>query len=97
MTTEIFRNRVLDEPEGLSRYSWIIFDEIHYLDNPERGTVWEESLVFLPAHMNLLGLSATIPNIKQFASWIESVHKRPVKTVIEEKRPVPLHFLPVRQ
>ncbi|MFH0935521.1 MAG: DEAD/DEAH box helicase [Candidatus Omnitrophota bacterium] len=92
MTTEIFRNKVLDEPESLRPYSWIIFDEIHYLDNPERGTVWEESLIFLPAHMNLLGLSATIPNIKQLSSWIESIHKKPVKTVIEEKRPVPLHF-----
>ncbi len=92
MTTEIFRNKVLDEPQSLSRYGWIIFDEIHYIDNPERGTVWEESLIFLPAHMNLLGLSATIPNIKQLASWIESIHHKPVRTIIEEKRPVPLHF-----
>jgi superfamily II RNA helicase len=92
MTTEIFRNKILDEPESLKKYSWIIFDEIHYIDNPERGTVWEESLIFLPSHMNILGLSATIPNIKQFASWIESIHHRPVKVVIEEKRPVPLHF-----
>jgi superfamily II RNA helicase len=92
MTTEIFRNKILDEPRSLKKYSWVIFDEIHYLDNWERGTVWEESLIFLPAHLNLLGLSATIPNIKQLASWIESVHKRAVKTVIEAKRPVPLHF-----
>ena len=93
MTTEIFRNKILDEPESLNKYSWIIFDEIHYIDNPERGTVWEESLIFLPKHMNLLGLSATIPNIKQFASWIESIHNKPIKVVIEENRPVPLHFL----
>ncbi len=92
MTTEIFRNKILDEPQSLDKYSWIIFDEIHYIDNPERGTVWEESLIFLPKHMNLLGLSATIPNIKQFASWIESIHNKPVKVVIEENRPVPLHF-----
>ncbi|MFA5114534.1 MAG: DEAD/DEAH box helicase [Candidatus Omnitrophota bacterium] len=93
MTTEIFRNKVLDEPESLSGYEWIIFDEVHYIDNPERGTVWEESLIFLPRHMNILALSATIPNIREFASWIESIHNRPVKTVTEEKRPVPLHFL----
>lgn len=92
MTTEILRNKILDEPESLSKYSWVIFDEIHYIDNPERGTVWEESLIFLPKHMNILGLSATIPNIKQFASWIESIHNKPVKTVIEDRRPVPLHF-----
>ncbi len=92
MTTEIFRNKILDEPDSLKQYSWVIFDEIHYLDNPERGTVWEESLIFLPAHMNVLALSATIPNIKQLAEWIELIHKKPIKTVIEQKRPVPLHF-----
>ncbi|MBI5124582.1 MAG: DEAD/DEAH box helicase [Candidatus Omnitrophica bacterium] len=92
MTTEIFRNKILDEPKSLAQYSWVIFDEIHYIDNPERGTVWEESLIFLPSHMKILGLSATIPNIKQFASWIESIHKKEVKVVIEDKRPVPLHF-----
>ena len=93
MTTEIFRNKLLDEPRSLDKYSWIIFDEIHYIDNPERGTVWEESLIFLPKHMNLLGLSATIPNIDQFAKWIESIHDKTVKVVIENERPVPLHFL----
>ncbi|MFA6142784.1 MAG: DEAD/DEAH box helicase [Candidatus Omnitrophota bacterium] len=92
MTTEIFRNKVLDEPDSLKKYSWIIFDEVHYIDNPERGTVWEESLIFLPKHMNMLCLSATIPNIDQFAQWIESIHDKKVKVVIESKRPVPLHF-----
>ncbi|MCK9572122.1 MAG: DEAD/DEAH box helicase, partial [Candidatus Omnitrophica bacterium] len=92
MTTEIFRNKILDEPKSLERYSWIIFDEIHYIDNPERGTVWEESLIFLPKHMQLLGLSATIPNIEQFSKWIESIHNKTVKVVIEDKRPVPLYF-----
>jgi superfamily II RNA helicase len=92
MTTEIFRNKILDEPKSLEKYSWVIFDEIHYIDNPERGTVWEESLIFLPKHMKVLGLSATIPNIKEFASWIESIHTKSIKVVIEEKRPVPLHF-----
>ena len=92
MTTEIFRNKILDDPKSLEQYRWIIFDEIHYIDNPERGTVWEESLIFLPRHINIVGLSATIPNIKEFASWIESIHKKEVKIVIEENRPVPLHF-----
>ncbi len=93
MTTEIFRNKILDEPESLKKYSWVIFDEIHYIDNQERGTVWEESLIFLPSHMRMLALSATIPNIKEFADWVESVQKKPVKTVVENKRPVPLSFL----
>ena len=92
MTTEIFRNKILDKPEALRKYSWIIFDEVHYIDNQERGTVWEESLIFLPEHMNILALSATIPNIGQFAKWIESIHKKEVRVVIENTRPVPLHF-----
>ncbi|TRZ48907.1 DEAD/DEAH box helicase [bacterium] len=92
MTTEIFRNKILDDPESLKKYSWVIYDEIHYIDNEERGTVWEESLIFLPPHMKMLALSATIPNIKEFAEWLEFVHKKPVKIVLEEKRPVPLHF-----
>ena len=92
MTTEIFRNKVLEEKASLNEYSWIIFDEIHYLDDYERGTVWEESLIFLPNHMNLLALSATIPNIKEFADWIHSIHSRPLKIVKEDHRPVPLHF-----
>ena len=92
MTTEIFRNKILDEPQSLKKYSWVIFDEVHYIDNPERGTVWEESLLFLPEHMKILALSATIPNIKQLADWLEAIHKKPVKTVIEQKRPVPLHM-----
>ncbi|MFH1678991.1 MAG: DEAD/DEAH box helicase [Candidatus Omnitrophota bacterium] len=93
MTTEIFRNRILNEPESLKKYSWCIFDEIHYIDNEERGTVWEESLIFLPHHMRMLCLSATIPNIKEFACWIETVQKKPLKIVIENNRPVPLSFL----
>lgn len=92
MTTEIFRNKILGERSSLEDYSWIIFDEIHYLDNYERGTVWEESLIFLPAHMKMLGLSATIPNIDEFAAWIHSIHSKPLMVVKEENRPVPLHF-----
>ena len=93
MTTEIFRNKVLEEETSLADYSWIIFDEIHYLDDYERGTVWEESLIFLPKHMKILALSATIPNVDEFAAWIESIHSFPLKIIKEERRPVPLHFL----
>lgn len=92
MTTEIFRNRILDDPGSLKKYSWAIYDEIHYIDNPERGTVWEESLILLPEHMNFLCLSATIPNIKEFTSWLQTIHYKEVKVVIENNRPVPLHI-----
>lgn len=93
MTTEIFRNKILEEEGSLNEYAWIIFDEIHYIDDYERGSVWEESLIFLPSHMNLLGLSATVPNVDQLAGWIQSIHHKPIKVVKEDKRPVPLHFL----
>ena len=92
MTTEIFRNKILEENTNLQDYSWIIFDEIHYLDDYERGTVWEESLIFLPPAMKMIALSATIPNLDEFAKWLESIHKKPLKAVKEDKRPVPLHF-----
>jgi superfamily II RNA helicase len=92
MTTEIFRNKILNEQKSLNEYSWIIFDEIHYIDDYERGTVWEESLIFLPGHMQMLALSASIPNIDEFAGWICSIHDKKVKVVKEEKRPVPLHL-----
>src|SRR3989338_8609003 len=69
-----------------------LFRSIHYLDDEERGSVWEESLIFFPEHMKLLGLSATIPNIDQLVQWLEKIHQRPIKIVQEEKRPVPLHF-----
>src|SRR6185503_5822941 len=92
MTTEIFRNKILEERHSLDSYKWIIFDEIHYIDDLERGSVWEESLIFLPDHMNILGLSATVPNVDELADWIKSIHQREVKVVKEENRPVPLHF-----
>ncbi len=90
MTTEIFRNTLLENPQRLKNISWVIFDEVHYLDDPERGTVWEESIIFCPAHTQILALSATIPNAAQIAAWISKIHKHPIATVIEKTRPVPL-------
>jgi len=92
MTTEIFRNKIINNPQELKDYSWVIFDEVHYIDNEERGTVWEEALIFLPSHMKALCLSATIPNIEEFSLWFESIHNKPLKVTKENKRPVPLKF-----
>jgi superfamily II RNA helicase len=91
MTTEIFRNTLLEDPERMNNISWVIFDEVHYIDDPERGTVWEESIIFCPEHMKILALSATIPNAIQLSAWIRKIHKHPIETIIEKKRPVPLH------
>ena len=67
-------------------------DEIHFLDDRERGTVWEEVLIYLPPHVQIVGLSATLSNLDQFASWLEHVRQRPVDVVTEYKRAVPLEF-----
>ncbi|MCP4155533.1 MAG: DEAD/DEAH box helicase, partial [bacterium] len=92
MTTEIFRNKVLELQSSLDDHTWIIFDEIHYIDSVERGTVWEESLIFLPKKMRFLGLSATIPNVDQFADWLLEIHAHPISVIKESTRPVPLHY-----
>ncbi len=93
MTTEIYRNTLLEDVERLASYAWVIFDEIHYLDDPERGTVWEESILFTPPHINLLCLSATVPNVHELAQWIRTVHQRPVEVIEETRRSVPLSIL----
>ncbi|MDD3297024.1 MAG: DEAD/DEAH box helicase [Candidatus Omnitrophica bacterium] len=93
MTTEIFRNAILVNPEEFKKRDWVIFDEIHYLDDIERGTVWEEAIILLPKEMKLLALSATIPNIGDFSKWLREVHSFPVDSIVEKIRPVPLHFL----
>jgi len=90
MTTEIFRNRLLEQSQKVDNHGWVIFDEIHYLDDPERGTVWEESIMLLPPHLKILALSATVPNVREMAAWISSIHRTPLHIVEEKKRPVPL-------
>ena len=90
MTTEIFRNTIFDDIDRLQDVSYVIFDEIHYINDIERGTVWEESLIFAPQHIKFICLSATIPNINPFADWMQSVRDIEIKVVEELKRPVPL-------
>jgi superfamily II RNA helicase len=95
MTTEIFRNTIFESPESLKDVRYTIFDEIHYLDDIERGTVWEESIIFAPPHIRFLCLSATVPNIAVLADWIRQVRPEvPLEVVVEPRRPVPLrHFI----
>ncbi|MBE3583372.1 MAG: DEAD/DEAH box helicase [Limnochordaceae bacterium] len=77
-------------PSVLAGVSWVIFDEIHYLDHPERGTVWEEAILLLPPGVHLLGLSATIANAAQLAAWITQATGEPCALVQSHKRSVPL-------
>ena len=91
MTTEIFRNIIFDAGEDrLANVETVIFDEIHYINDIQRGTVWEESLIFAPQHISFVCLSATIPNFNEFADWIRGVRHKTIETVVETHRPVPL-------
>ncbi|MCL2336208.1 MAG: DEAD/DEAH box helicase [Firmicutes bacterium] len=90
MTTEIFRNWCFSNPEWMANISHVIFDEVHYLDDVERGTAWEESIIFAPPHIRILGLSATVPNIHDLARWMEEVRGEKVMVVEEYRRAVPL-------
>lgn len=92
MTTEIFRNWCFANPEWMDQISHVIFDEIHYLDDADRGTAWEESIIFAPPHIKILGLSATVPNIQELAAWIADVRGFAVKVVVETRRAVPLEI-----
>jgi superfamily II RNA helicase len=91
MTTEVFRNTIFEDPARLDRVSFVIFDEVHYIDDEERGTVWEESILYAPEHIRVIALSATIPNVDQLAGWIRKTRKCEIDVVVERERPVPLH------
>jgi superfamily II RNA helicase len=93
MTTEIYRNCLFENTERIQKIGWVIFDEVHYLDDAQRGTVWEEALLFTPPEIRILALSATIPNVQELAAWIRQIHQRPIAVIEEAHRPVPLHFL----
>jgi superfamily II RNA helicase len=91
MTTEVYRNMVLTEDEAVKHISYVVFDEIHFINDVERGYVWEESIIFSNPDIRFLCLSATIPNAGEFADWIRSVKKHEVVVVKHRTRPVPLH------
>lgn len=98
MTTEIFRNALLeaDGTEGskgdfLDNVACLVMDEIHYLDDRERGTVWEECLILAPASIRVVCLSATVSNLGAMASWLCGIRPEDDLVVVEEnERPVPL-------
>jgi superfamily II RNA helicase len=71
--------------------SYVIFDEVHYINDIERGYVWEESIIFSKLKVRFLCLSATIPNADEFASWIGSIKRHTVEVIKHDVRSVPLH------
>lgn len=92
MTTEILRNAIFESPRSLHDVEYVIFDEVHYMDDPERGTVWEESLIFAPPTMRFICLSATISNLEEVGAWLEEIRPQPIEIVHSKRRPVPLHL-----
>lgn len=94
MTTEILLNMLYNSNEMLSELEWVIFDEVHYCNDPDRGHVWEKVFILLPEHISLVLLSATVANIPDFADWLGRTRNRKTYVIYTTKRPVPLeHYL----
>ncbi|EOY25727.1 RNA helicase, ATP-dependent, SK12/DOB1 protein [Theobroma cacao] len=94
MTTEIWRSMQYKGSEVVREVAWIVFDEVHYMRDRERGVVWEESIVMAPKNSRFVFLSATVPNAKEFADWVAKVHKQPCHIVYTDYRPTPLqHYI----
>src|SRR5258708_25396505 len=84
---EVARRAQLDAE--LSTVGCVIFDELHYLSDRDRGPVWEEAIIPSPAHVTFVGLSATVSNAGELRRWIEHVHG-PMALVWHDERAVPL-------
>ena len=101
MTTEILKNLLykydsttkqlgLTASLSLENLDAVIFDEVHYINNKERGRVWEETLILLPSSVNLVLLSATIDQPELFASWLGELKQKPIHLISTQYRVVPL-------
>lgn len=96
MTTEIFRNMLYGTPIGqigisLVNVEAVILDECHYMNDRQRGTVWEESIIYCPREVQLAALSATVANSDELTDWLNQVHG-PTDLIYSDFRPVPLEF-----
>jgi len=89
MTTEVLRNMIYATPQTLDDVDLVVLDEVHYLQNPYRGSVWEEVIIHLPRRIRLVSLSATVSNVSEFAGWLEAV-RGDTRVVEARERPVPL-------
>ena len=97
MTTEILLIELLKYHKGISQYDFndfgtIIFDEVHYINDTDRGTIWEQSIMNIPNHIQLIMLSATLSQPQIFGNWIETVQNKPTKIISTSYRVVPLYF-----
>ena len=90
MTTEVLRNMIYAGSSALDDLGLVVLDEVHFLQDTYRGPVWEEVIVHLPRHVQLVCLSATVSNTTELAAWIQTV-RGPTTPVVELRRPVHLH------
>lgn len=95
MTTEILRNLLYDAASGeidmrLDTLGLVILDESQYLADPERGVVWEETIIFCPTQARLLLLSASIGNPDEIAAWLTRIRPTPCHLIHHRNRSVPL-------
>ncbi|KII94033.1 hypothetical protein PLICRDRAFT_171718 [Plicaturopsis crispa FD-325 SS-3] len=94
MTTEILRSMLYKGADLIRDVEFVIFDEVHYVNDAERGVVWEEVIIMLPDHVNIILLSATVPNTEEFANWVGRTKKKDIYVISTAQRPVPLeHYL----
>ncbi len=96
MTTEVFRNMLYGTNFGavadnLQNVRYVVLDEVHYMNDEQRGTVWEESIIYCPTNVQIIALSATVANADELTAWINTVHSR-TELVNTDFRPVPLKF-----
>ena len=96
MTTEVFRNMLYGTNLGsvsdnLKDVKYIVLDEVHYMNDEQRGTVWEESIIYCPTNVQIIALSATVANADELTGWINTVHSA-TELVNTDFRPVPLRF-----
>lgn len=96
MTTEVFRNMLYGTNFGavadnMKDVKYVVLDEVHYMNDEQRGTVWEESIIYCPTNVQIIALSATVANAAELTAWINTVHSR-TELVDTDFRPVPLRF-----
>ncbi|TMB90108.1 MAG: DEAD/DEAH box helicase [Chloroflexi bacterium] len=89
MTTEILRNLIYEDLQRLDMVSDVVLDEVHYIDDFPRGSVWEEIVIQAPNTIKLVGLSATIGNFREIADWMAE-NRGGMETVFHDVRPVEL-------
>jgi ATP-dependent RNA helicase HelY len=90
MTTEVLRNMLYAQSDGLNHLAFVVLDEVHYLADKFRGAVWEEIILHLPKSVKLVSLSATVSNAEEFGDWMHTV-RGDTDVIVSEHRPVPLY------